>query len=240
MTVVLTEPAFVTARCGSDARVEQKKVSGKRLWIAWNWWTLFLLLMSALSIAGYAAHDEDASGILWIVVVLLVSVVALLCGLCSPRTPELVERLGDLNPLIQQKAFERILKMPREQAISYFVQALETPFPVLTLLSAHKLAVEGLALLKAKEAIPVLCEALKHPSATVRARAIWALGEIGDPSAIPHLIPLLGEGDAHSPLFKSQNQMISEQAAEALQKLGESELVVAFKNALKGKLDENS
>ncbi len=218
---------------------EHQKGLAKKLRFARIWWLPFLLLMLVLAITGYAIED-DASRVLWVMVACFVSAIALFCGLYAPRTPKLVERLGDSNSLIRQQTFERILRMPREQAISYFVQALTTPFPVFTLPSAHSLAAEGLGVLKAREAIPVLVETLKHPNKTVRAKAIWALGEIGDSSVAPHLIPLLGEGSVHAPLFKSQTQIISDYAAYALQKLGEGDLVTAFKEALSGRLSEKA
>ncbi|MCS7186089.1 MAG: HEAT repeat domain-containing protein [Armatimonadota bacterium] len=169
--------------------------------------------------------------------------------------PELVQKLFSKNEQERLNAFAQLVNTG-EKAIPLFVQALKTP-PFVPLsstefllmgnyLSAHSLAVEGLGLLKAKEAVEILCQALKHPYPNVRAKAAWALGEIGDPSSIPHIIPLLGEDTEIYPLFKPQGSnsqplvTVSDYAAYALQKLGESELVVAFKNALKGKLDENS
>ena len=141
----------------------------------------------------------------------------LVCQLGSPKEGERLE------------AFSQIVDMG-EKAILLFVQALKTP-PLLTwdAVEVHELAVEGLGLLKAKQAINVLCEALEHPFSSVRAKAVWALGEIGDPSVIPHLIPLLGD-----------HETVSDQAAAVLEKFGEGDLVHAFKKALTGKVDEQA
>ncbi|MCS7265948.1 MAG: HEAT repeat domain-containing protein [Armatimonadetes bacterium] len=140
-------------------------------------------------------------------------------------------QVHSIDPLKQERAFEQILKMPSDKAIAQFVRALT----ILGSDLAHALAVEGLGLLKAKEAIPILFEALKHPSAKVRAKAIWALSEIGDPSTAPHIIPLLGD----SSLVKGdQTHPVSKYAAGALAKLGERKSVKAFSEAMQGCVTE--
>lgn len=149
--------------------------------------------------------------------------------LYSKTKSKLVRQLQSTTLLKRKRIRERILEMPREQAISHFVQALMTPSNDLV----HALAVEGLGSLKAKEAISILCEALNHPSAMVRAKAAWALGEIGDPSAIPHIIPLLGDD---SPVKSDKMRPVSAYAADALSRLGEKKLVKAFDEAVQGQI----
>jgi HEAT repeat protein len=147
------------------------------------------------------------------------------------RKSKLVRQLGSFKEIERLEAFSQIVDMG-EQAIPIFIQALETPLTSTIIwrgVEAHRLAVEGLGLLKAKQAIDVLCEALEHPVSSVRAKAVWALGEIGEPSVIPHLIPLLGDCDT-----------VSDQAATVLEKFGEGDLVHAFKKALSRKVDEQA
>jgi hypothetical protein len=147
------------------------------------------------------------------------------------RKSKPVRQLGSFKEIECLEAFSQIVDMG-EQAIPIFVQALETPLTSTIIwrgAEAHRLAVEGLGLLKAKQAIDVLCEALEHPVSSVRAKAIWALGEIGEPSVIPHLIPLLGDCDT-----------VSDHAATVLEKFGEGDLVHAFKKALSRKVDEQA
>jgi hypothetical protein len=159
------------------------------------------------------------------------SLTALSLWLYLLSKPELVRQLGSLKEHERLSALSQIMDMG-EQAIPLLIQVLKMPsiqFGNWHGAEAHRLAVEGLGLLRAKQAINVLCEALEHPSPSVRAKAVWALGEIGDPSVIPHLIPLLGDYDT-----------VSDHAAIVLGKFGESDLVNAFKKALIGKLDEQS
>jgi hypothetical protein len=159
------------------------------------------------------------------------SLTALSLWLYLLSKPELVRQLGSLKEHERLSALSQIMDMG-EQAIPLLIQVLKMPsiqFGNWHGAEAHRLAVEGLGLLRAKQAINVLCEALEHPSPSVRAKAVWALGEIGDPSVIPHLIPLLGDCDT-----------VSDQAATVLEKFGEGDLVHAFKKALSRKVDEQA
>jgi hypothetical protein len=159
------------------------------------------------------------------------SLTALSLWLYLLSKPELVRQLGSLKEHERLSALSQIMDMG-EQAIPLLIQVLKMPsiqFGNWHGAEAHRLAVEGLGLLRAKQAINVLCEALEHPSPSVRAKAVWALGEIGEPSVIPHLIPLLGDCDT-----------VSDQAATVLEKFGEGDLVHAFKKALSRKVDEQA
>jgi HEAT repeat protein len=159
------------------------------------------------------------------------SLTALSLWLYLLSKPKLVRQLGSLKEHERLSALSQIMDMG-EQAIPLLIQVLKMPsiqFGNWHGAEAHRLAVEGLGLLRAKQAINVLCEALEHPSPSVRAKAVWALGEIGDPSVIPHLIPLLGDCDT-----------VSDQAATVLGKFGEGDLVHAFKKALSRKVDEQA
>lgn len=79
----------------------------------------------------------------------------------------------------------------------FFVHALKTAtIPMDGLWNsneAHSLAIEGLVLLKGREAVEILCRALKHPHPSAQAKALLALVEIGNPLSILHIIPLLSD-----------------------------------------------
>jgi tetratricopeptide (TPR) repeat protein len=57
-------------------------------------------------------------------------------------------------------------------------------------------AIEALGKTRSEEALPMLVKLLEHD--TDRYPAIWALGEIGDCGAIPHLEQLLANGDKYA------------------------------------------
>jgi HEAT repeat protein len=69
---------------------------------------------------------------------------------------------------------------------------------------------------------------LNESDDNLRVKAVWALGEIGDPAAIPALIPLLGD---ETPVGGWQ---FSSYTAPALRRLGEGALVNALEAALEG------
>lgn len=116
-------------------------------------------------------------------------------------------------------------------------------------LDAWDFAIRELGRLKATEALPELLEALTYPEPSLRALAAWALGEIGDPQAVPAIIPLLGDfrfvkvripeqAQPHSKIADDSENLrgvfaeVRYFASEALTKLGESEVVSAFEKVL--------
>ena len=83
-------------------------------------------------------------------------------------------------------------------------------------------AAEALGKLKAAEAAPALCDALRResdfgPGARVKAAAARALGEIGSPEAVPSLAAVLFGGGVLA-VLTSQDPKVA--AAEALGKIG--------------------
>ena len=209
---------------------EQKILTRKKRWL-WNFeWVIlcvaaFFLLSSSFGTQIWE-HNFALFGSLGIIVAN-----SLVWFYLLHRKPKLVRQLGSLKEHERLEALSQIADMG-EQVILLLAQALETPLIRWGNWNggkAHELAVEGLGLLKAKQAIDVLCEALEHPVSSVRAKAVWALGEIGEPSVIPHLIPLLGDCDT-----------VSDQTATVLEKFGEGDLVHAFKKALSRKVDEQA
>lgn len=222
---------------------ERQENPAKRLKFIWNlpkklsttlWW---IAIAWVIVVGLLAQKGHSAAGLVWGVGWALFFSAALSYRLYFFNFKfKLVRQLQSADPLKREQAFKQILKMPRKQAISHFVQALTTPIENSDSVAsdlAHALAVEGLGVLKAKEAIPILYETLNHPNPMVRAKAIWALGEIGDPSTISHIIPLLGDA---SPVKSDQEHLVSRYAADVLSKLGEKKLVKAFDEAMQGQI----
>ena len=228
--------------------MERRKVLKAKKWLLWRaplWVTLWVILPCGILVMilsglrnwllvfhGHVPSLVLVANAVFASVFVLFFLVSWLYILFKPK---LLQQLGSPKEKKRLKAFSQILDMG-EKAIPLFVQVLETPSLITRAwdaVEAHELAVEGLGLLRARQAIDVLCEALEHPFSSVRAKAVWALGEIGDPSVVPHLIPLLGDCEE-----VSDYDMVSDQAATVLEEFGEGDLVHAFKKALIGKVDE--
>jgi len=110
------------------------------------------------------------------------------------RLPRL---LGYPKESVRTKAFAELLRQG-EKAIPLFLQALSVSRSYWggwwDGSAARALAAFGLGQLKAKEAVEPLMGLLRERplSLTAQFAAIWALGELGDPKAIPVLMPFLG------------------------------------------------
>jgi len=229
--------------------MERRKILKAKKWLLWRaplwvtWWVILPCFILVIMLSGLKnwllVFHGDVPSPIEVATTVFTSILSafflanLLYLLYLFFMRKLVCQLGSPKEGERLEAFSQIVDMG-EKAILLFVQALKTP-PLLTwdAVEVHELAVEGLGLLKAKQAINVLCEALEHPFSSVRAKAVWALGEIGDPSVVPHLIPLLGDCEK-----VSDYDMVSDHAATVLEKFGEGNLVNAFRKALTGKLDE--
>lgn len=162
----------------------------------------------------------------------------------------LVRRLG--NSKQSEQALRQLLSIDKEKAVPILMDAFHSPPSVEHYLFvswdgflARTQAAKGLGMLREKEAVKLLLSTLspspfsrlwlqsfdptmksrinKSRINKMRKQVIWALGEIGDETAVPHIIPLLGDFS-----FAGENETISQVAAEALQKLGEENLVKAF------------
>jgi hypothetical protein len=89
-------------------------------------------------------------------------------------------------------------------------------------------AAEELGRLKNAKAVEPLTQVLNDADKGLREKSAWALGEIGDRRIVPALIPLLGdEAKNNRGNFSGRSPV-----ADALRKLGKSELVEAFSQAL--------
>jgi hypothetical protein len=92
-------------------------------------------------------------------------------------------------------------------------------------------AVAHLARLKDLRSLPALVEVVDDRDDLVRAGAIEALGELGDPTAVPALIPMLGLSDTVG------GRQVRGLAAAALDQMGAQGVVDAFELALQGNID---
>ncbi len=71
-------------------------------------------------------------------------------------------------------------------------------------------AAADLGLVRATEALPALLDRLHDPDARVRRTAVWAVGQVGDPTTLAVLVALLGDGD----------RMVARRAEEVLAERG--------------------
>lgn len=151
--------------------------------------------------------------------------VAALYQLRLKALPKLARKLGSLDERERKKAFEQIMTMG-QSAIDAFLQVLQMPRKKAEIakwngVASAILAVEGLGRLKAKKAIPQLLMLLRSSEREVCERVIWALGEIGDESVVPEILPFLG------------SEFLNGTTERALQKLGAGELADLFARAMR-------
>ncbi len=141
--------------------------------------------------------------------------------------PDLAKHLGSRSAMRRDAAFSVLLHRGKE-AVPIFVRLLsDPPWRVGAPFDwddkvARMMAARGLGTLKASEGVDALVAALDDATFLVREAVIWALGEIGDPKAIPALLPLLGE-----PLPDS------DWARKALKKLHQGKIVDAWHKVLR-------
>lgn len=150
--------------------------------------------------------------------------VTLLYYLRLKSLPKLARQLGALDNDQRQKAFKQLMALG-QSSVDIFLQVLRMPRKKEEIaewdgVAATILAVEGLGRLKAKRAVHDLLGLLHGSEQVVCEKVIWALGEIGDKSVVPELLPLLG------------SEFLGSEAESALRKLGAGNLVELFKKAL--------
>jgi len=163
---------------------------------------------------------------LWITLSLPVpfATVAFLYFLRLKSLPKLARQLGDLDNNKRQEAFKQLIALG-QSSVDIFLRVLEMPRKKVESanwngFAASILAVEGLGRLKAKKAVRVLLRLLYSSEWEICEKVLWALGEIGDDSVVPILLPFLGSKFLHN------------EAENALRKLGASHPVELFKKAL--------
>ena len=89
-------------------------------------------------------------------------------------------------------------------------------------------AIDELARLHDPRALPALIEALQDSDPLIQAKAVYALGELRDESAVPHLVRLLGRRQGQ---FKRK---LADDAFDALEVMGRADIGTAFLQALEG------
>lgn len=151
------------------------------------------------------------------------------------RLPRLIRQLG--NPAKSQTALNQLLDVG-ERAVPVLIEALSSPAMSMSGTGmeswdgnlARRKAAEGLGQLKAVEAVEPLTETLSDGDVSTRTTAIRSLAEIGDVRAVPALIPLLGDAES----VGLAKRTVSDFAADALDKLGQTEVALAFMQTLEG------
>lgn len=117
--------------------------------------------------------------------------VVALSSMDEPRAQEAtIEALSDGDETVRQCAAAGLRQHPNPQAIPYLIAALGSEDRLFARLASGALANAG------PEAIPALSEAMKSDFPQVRIEASRALGQTGDPDAIPILFEALNDTSA--------------------------------------------
>ncbi len=114
---------------------------------------------------------------------------------------KMTEALGDLSALLVADDVVPEVKKEAARTLSGMKQRLDVPGLVAQLQSSDRLqqsqAIQLLGLHGGRESVDALLNLLKHEDLFVRQRAVFALGDAGDPRAVPPLEFLLkNEADA--------------------------------------------
>jgi HEAT repeat protein len=118
--------------------------------------------------------------------------------------PLLLQALNDPKPAVRQCAALALRHQTDPAAIHPLIQALSLPDRLMARLAADALIAIG------EETVPALIDVLQNNSQGARLEAARALGEIGDPRAIPALFNALDEDSA----------ILEHWAGESLEKMG--------------------
>ena len=119
-------------------------------------------------------------------------------------TPLLLLALHDPEPAVGQCAALALRYQADPEAIPTLIQALSLPDRLMARLAADALIATG------EESVPALIEVMENKSQPARLEAARALGEIGDPRAIPTLFNALDDDSA----------ILEHWAGEGLEKMG--------------------
>ncbi len=123
------------------------------------------------------------------------------------------------DPQIKMMALWAIGEMQLLQGLPLLIEHASHPDP-----AVRQIAVNGLGMLGSKYAIDAIVHALSDPHPAVRRAAVVWAGEFRDPRAIEGL-----EMSLHDPFsYKVFGRTISDNAAEALKKIGTPEALAAL------------
>ncbi len=131
--------------------------------------------------------------------------------ICRVRAnPLLVERqLQSKEFRVRANAIEALWGLQTEEAKAMFEKALED--------THHRVIMNGLIGLfyqKNASAFPKILECAHHPFEMHRAAAIWAMGVVGDPSAIP-VLTAVAETDPSAHVREKAGQLLTRLSAKA-------------------------
>jgi hypothetical protein len=228
-------------------------------WDQRNRWLITLPLFGCLSIASLFVWfiDKDGKVLLFVAPAIPMLLIFILTVTELRKLSRLPRLLGYPKKSVRAEAFAELMRQG-EKAIPLFLQVFSVPADRYYLWDAsyaRALAAFGLGRLKAQKAVEPLMMLLRERRLSLKERcaAIWALGELGDPKAIPVLLPFLGDlqsmemGECLTLLDSlhacekermKQGWRIADWAADALAKLGAKHLVDDFQRALHERDDE--
>jgi HEAT repeat protein len=127
------------------------------------------------------------------------------------KVPALLEALRDEDSQVRHAAVIALDGVHGDAVVWGLIEALRDGDHLVADTATAQLARMG------QYAVPDLMNALFEEDVNVRGRAVEALGEIGDPAAVPRLIPLLQ--DTLHPVM--ERERICDKAARALETIGE-------------------
>jgi len=145
------------------------------------------------------------------------------------------------NPEVRRETIKAVAKIRTPETVSLLVEALNDRDE-----QVQREACLGLGYMRDVSTVPVLIDIVKPPrsfhkeryrSSSVKAAALWALGEIGDYSAIPYCQYNLRKGSRA--LFRtSHRNQVRAAAAQALGSIGSEECFKILQQYAKDRSDE--
>jgi HEAT repeat protein len=142
------------------------------------------------------------------------------------ETGALIERealTSDLYEGLRLQVIEGLVRLRSKEALKPLLKLLKSPNSRLKLKALWALGKLGKS---SNEVISQIAQVLNDPDLKVREEAFALLGDLGDPAAIPLIIPFLGN------LRVEGGFRAAEHAAKALESLGANEIVKAFRRTI--------
>ncbi len=103
---------------------------------------------------------------------------------CGSSSDTVVSGLASENPIVREDMAREAASFDDARVVEALVRALDDPSG-----EVRRNAIDSLATLRARDAVPSLCDHVERdPSVAVRRAAITALARLGDPRAVPVLV----------------------------------------------------